>query len=292
MVRDRWEWDPEVQMLASRGYAVPQPQFRGSSGFGARFQLAGYHEWGRAMQDDITAGARWLADQGIADARRICIYGASYGGYAALWGVVKTPELYRCGVSFAGVSDLSLMFKDDSDVNDDSFGRLFRRRTVGDPAADEKLFDEVSPLKGAAKIQVPMFIAHGNLDARVPIVHSEKMVQALKANGKQVEWMPLPGERHGLGRDAARQRLQRALQLPRRAHLATGRASGDHDSRQGSAALTGLQKRRSPPQRASFGNRCDPASACGGDARRSRSAPGRPASTPRCSARELRRPAG
>ncbi|MBI3368124.1 MAG: S9 family peptidase, partial [Burkholderiales bacterium] len=108
-VRDGWNWDPLVQLLASRGYAVLQPQFRGSDGFGKRFMQAGNGQWGLAMQDDITASA------GHADPKRICIYGASYGGYAAMWGLAKTPELYRCGISFAGVSDLNFMFKDDSD---------------------------------------------------------------------------------------------------------------------------------------------------------------------------------
>jgi len=211
IVRDRWEWEPEVQLLASRGYAVLQPQFRGSAGFGRTFELAGHREWGRRMQDDITAGAQWLAAQGIADGRRICIYGGSYGGYAALWAAVKTPELFRCVASFAGVSDLSLMFKAESDVNTDTFGRLFQLRTIGDPAQAEQLFDEVSPLKGAARIQVPVLLAHGDHDARVPIVHSEKMVQALKANGKTFEWIPLPGEKHGISREAARERFYGAL---------------------------------------------------------------------------------
>lgn len=211
IVRDRWEWEPEVQLLASRGYAVLQPQFRGSAGFGRSFELAGHREWGRRMQDDITAGAEWLAAQGIADARRICIYGGSYGGYAALWAAVKTPDLFRCVASFAGVSDLSLMFKAESDVNTDSFGRLFQRRTIGDPGEVEKLFDEVSPLKGAAGIRVPVLLAHGDLDKRVPIVHSEKMVEALKANGKTFEWIPLPGEKHGIRREAARERFYGAL---------------------------------------------------------------------------------
>ena len=198
VVRDRWAWNPEVQMLASRGYAVLQPQFRGSAGFGPAFELAGIRQWGLAMQDDVTAGAKWLAEQGIADSRRICIYGASYGGYAALWALVKTPQLFRCGASLAGVSDLNLMFKDWSDVNDSEFGRLYRRRNVGDAEQDAKRLDEVSPLKGVARIQVPVLLAHGNLDRRVPIVHSEKMLEALKANGKSVEWIFLRGERHGI----------------------------------------------------------------------------------------------
>ena len=211
IVRDRWQWQPEVQLLASRGYAVLQPQFRGSAGFGRSFELAGHREWGRRMQDDVTAGAQWLAAQGIADPRRICIYGASYGGYAALWAAVKTPELFRCVASLAGVSDLALMFNAKSDVNSDSFGRLFELRTIGDPTEDAKLFDEVSPLKGAARIQVPVLLAHGDLDARVPIVHSEKMIQALNANGKQYEWILLRGEKHGISREAALERFYGAL---------------------------------------------------------------------------------
>jgi dipeptidyl aminopeptidase/acylaminoacyl peptidase len=211
IVRDRWDWDPEVQLLAARGYAVLQPQFRGSSGFGKAFRLAGYREWGRAMQDDVTAGAQWLAAQGIADPRRICIYGGSYGGYAALMALVKTPDLFRCGASLAGVSDLSLMFSDDSDANRDAFGRLFRRRTVGDPDADAKLFDEVSPLQHAGRVQVPVLLAHGDQDERVPIVHSEKMVRALKESGKKVEWIELRGEGHGFRYKKNRQRFYDAL---------------------------------------------------------------------------------
>jgi dipeptidyl aminopeptidase/acylaminoacyl peptidase len=211
IVRDRWQWQPEVQLLASRGYAVLQPQFRGSAGFGRRFELAGHREWGRSMQDDITAGAEWLAAQGIADARRICIYGASYGGYAALWAAVKTPDLFRCVASFAGVSDLALMFTAKSDTNSDPYGQLAERRLIGDPATDAKLFDEVSPLKGAARFRVPVLLAHGDLDVRVPIVHSEKMMEALKANGKQFEWILLRGEKHGISRDAARERFYGAL---------------------------------------------------------------------------------
>ncbi|MEO6895209.1 MAG: S9 family peptidase [Caldimonas sp.] len=210
VVRDRWAWNPEVQMLASRGYAVLQPQFRGSSGFGKSFELAGYGQWGRTMQDDVTAGAEWLVAQGIADPRRMCIYGGSYGGYATLWALVKTPRLFRCGASLAGVSDLNLLLTDSSDTNESQLGRLMLHRYVGLSAGDPRL-DEVSPLKNAARIEVPVLLAHGNLDKRVPIAHSEKMVDALRANGKRVEWIYLRGERHGLRYDENRELYYQTL---------------------------------------------------------------------------------
>ena len=124
---------------------------------------------------------------------------------------MKTPDLFRCVVSLAGVSDLALLFNAKSDVNSDPFGRIFELRTIGDPNEDTKAFDEVSPLKGAARIQVPVLLGQGDLDARVPIIHSEKMIQALKANGKQYEWILLRGEKHGISREAARERFYGAL---------------------------------------------------------------------------------
>jgi dipeptidyl aminopeptidase/acylaminoacyl peptidase len=211
MARDRWNWDPVVQLLASRGYAVLQPQFRGSAGFGNRFRQAGHHQWGLAMQDDVTAGAQWLAAEGHADPNRICIYGGSYGGYAAVWGLIKTPDLFRCGVSFAGVSDLTYMFKDDSDVNDDPVARLSQRRTVGDPKTQQQAFDAVSPLKNAALIKAPLLLVHGNEDERVPIAHSRKLLAELRRHRKSVEWLELEGEGHGIWGKDNRQRFYDAL---------------------------------------------------------------------------------
>jgi dipeptidyl aminopeptidase/acylaminoacyl peptidase len=211
LVRDRWAWNAEVQMLASRGYAVLQPQFRGSVGFGKSFEHAGYRQWGRAMQDDVSAGAEWLAAQGIADPRRICIYGASYGGYAALWALARTPALFRCGASFAGVSDLGLMFLARSDVNRTELGRLYQRRTIGDHEADAKRLAEVSPLLHAERFVAPVLLGHGDKDERVPIVHSQNMLSALQAHGKSVEWIELKGEAHGIGHPANRERFYGAL---------------------------------------------------------------------------------
>jgi dipeptidyl aminopeptidase/acylaminoacyl peptidase len=197
--RDHWGWDVEAQLLASRGYVVFQPQFRGSTGFGRAFEWAGRGQWGLAMQDDITAGVRHLVAEGIADPRRICIVGASYGGYAAVWGLIKTPELYRCGVSLAGVSDIGHMLTDWSDTNRSKMSREWMRRTVGDRRRDQAAFDAVSPLKHAARINAPLLIAHGDEDERVPISHAHKLMSAMDRAGKPYEWLPLPGEGHGIG---------------------------------------------------------------------------------------------
>ena len=198
-------------MLASRGMAVLQPQFRGSDGLGERFERAGYGQWGRAMQDDVSAGARWLVREGIADPARLCIYGSSYGGYAAMWGMASTPALYRCGISHAGVSDLALMFKDDSDVSRRATGRLYQQRVIGDPRSRAQDFDAVSPLKKAASIQGPVLIAHGLRDVRVPIVHARRLVTALREAGKPVESLEFVDEGHGLHTDANRQRFHGAV---------------------------------------------------------------------------------
>ena len=196
--RDRWAFNSEVQILAAHGYAVFQPQFRGSAGFGRKFEQAGYGQWGQAMQDDITAGVHYLVDQGIADPKRICIVGASYGGYAALWGLARTPELYKCGVSIAGVSDLELMLNDDSDVAKSNLFREMQRSRVGDPDLMQATWDSVSPLRHADLIQAPLLLVHGERDQRVPIVHGEKMRDAMKARHKDVTWLTFPHEGHGI----------------------------------------------------------------------------------------------
>jgi len=196
--RDHWAWDPEVQLLAQHGYAVLQPQFRGSTGFGAAFERAGRGQWGLAMQDDVTDGVRHLIDKGIADPRRICISGASYGGYAALWGLIKTPELYRCGISVAGVSDLDEFLSGRSDINRKPALResFMFRLNAGDSRKPE--FAAVSPLKQVARIRAPVLVVWGEQDRRVPPEQSERMVAALKANDKTYQWRSYRREAHGL----------------------------------------------------------------------------------------------
>jgi dipeptidyl aminopeptidase/acylaminoacyl peptidase len=196
-VRDRWMWNEEVQLLANRGYAVFQPQFRGSAGFGRRFEEAGYGQWGRAMQDDITDGVEYLVAEKVTDPQRVCISGASYGGYAALWGAVKTPQLYKCAISLAGVSDLNEMLSHSIFDDSTAASRELMRAHVGDPARSRRELDEVSPLKHAAQIQIPLLIAHGEEDTRVLPSQSKDMVKALKALGKPVEWMPFEKAGHG-----------------------------------------------------------------------------------------------
>jgi dipeptidyl aminopeptidase/acylaminoacyl peptidase len=196
-LRDYWGWNAEVQLLAAAGYVVFQPQFRGSAGFGAAFEQAGWHQWGLAMQDDVTAGVRYLVDKGIADPKRICIYGASYGGYAALWGLAKTPELYRCGVSLAGVTDIGEMLTDWSDANADEAGRAWHRKMLGDEKTDKASFDAVSPEKHANRIQAPVLIEHGEEDIRVPIGHAKRMTRALEGAGKPVWTRWYAREAHG-----------------------------------------------------------------------------------------------
>lgn len=195
--RDHWGWDPELQVLASRGYAVFQPQFRGSTGFGKKFVEAGFRQWGRSMQDDITAGVEHLVATGVADPKRICIFGTSYGGYAALWGLAQTPDLYRCGVSFAGVTDIAIMLKDRSDTNSNKFAREALRWHVGEGVLSQADLDAVSPLKNVERIVAPVLLMHGDRDERVPINHAVLMRDALKKTGKTFEWLQLDDVGHG-----------------------------------------------------------------------------------------------
>ncbi|MES2317579.1 MAG: alpha/beta fold hydrolase [Pseudomonadota bacterium] len=196
--RDQWGWSPDVQLLAAQGYAVLQPQFRGSSGFGRKFEQAGYGQWGLAMQDDVAAGVQYLIDQGIADPKRICIVGASYGGYAALWGLVKTPDLFRCGVSVAGVVDIETLLKSSSEATRNKAARELMRSRIGDLSLNKQQFDLVSPLKQVERISAPVLLVHGTEDQRVPIEHSKKMRDALRKLNKPHEWLELEGEGHSI----------------------------------------------------------------------------------------------
>lgn len=215
--RDHWGYDPEVQFLANRGYAVLQPQFRISTGFGRRLFVAGFREWGGRMQDDLTDAVRWAIDQGIADPRRICIYGASYGGYAALMGVVKTPELFRCGVNYVGVSDLELFFSRSFFGND--FLDNEQRQMVGDPSADREMLRAASPVNRVADIRVPLFMAYGGDDLNVPIEHGLGMKRALERAGKSFEWIVKETEAHGFAKAENRDEFYRTLEAFLRQHL-------------------------------------------------------------------------
>jgi len=188
---DSWGYDPDVQVLAAHGYAVLQVNFRGSTGYGLSHEVAGYKQWGLAMQDDLTDATRWAIAQGVADADRICIYGASYGGYASLMGVAKEPTLYKCAVGQVGVYDLAKMRSDDSLGND--FLRRYHERVM-----DDGDLAPVSPSRLAERIKVPVLISSGNLDERLPIKQSEMMEAALKQAGVPVETLYFKTEGHGI----------------------------------------------------------------------------------------------
>lgn len=176
--RDAWDYDPFVQFLASRGYAVLQPNFRGSTGYGKAFVERGYGQWGRAMQDDLDDGVDWLVKSGKVDAKRVCLMGASYGGYAALWGAIRNPERYRCAISVAGVTDLRDMLRFDRRAfSAPRYYREWEKKVMGEEKLD---LDAVSPLKQAARLTIPVLIAHGEKDDNVPPRQGHRMADALK----------------------------------------------------------------------------------------------------------------
>lgn len=198
---DRLGFDWWAQAFSSRGYAVLQPNFRGSTGYGAAFQQAGNGEWGRKMQSDISDGLTYLAAQGIADPKRACIMGASYGGYAALAGVALQQGIYRCAVSVAGVSDVAKLAMTDrmESGNDPELSRSLKREIGSgrDLAA-------ISPIRFVDKVTAPVLLIHGKDDTRVHYEQSKDMAAALKRAGKTVEFVTLPGEDHWLSKGATR----------------------------------------------------------------------------------------
>lgn len=197
-VRDRWEWDAWAQLLANRGYAVLQPNYRGSGGYGQAHQVVGYRQWGTLMQDDLTDGARWAIAQGIADPRRLCIFGASWGGYAALMSATREPDLYRCAIAYAGVYDLEAQ-AEDADTANYFMGRTYLEKVLG---TDEDAFAAQSPVTYVAKLKAPVLIAHGTRDKRVPFSQAKILRKALKKHDKPFEWMEFSGEEHGFYSDA------------------------------------------------------------------------------------------
>jgi len=193
--RDHWEYDPAVQFLASRGYAVLQPQFRGSTGRGRSLVESGYGQWGLKMQDDLDDAVDWAARSGIVDPKRACIVGISYGGYAALWGALRNPDRYRCAVSVAGVSDLRAMLKYDSRfLLARRYVPQWRAKVMGEEKRD---LTAVSPIRHAASLRIPLMIVHGEKDDNVPVAQSRDMVKALQRSNRPVETVFYPNSGHG-----------------------------------------------------------------------------------------------
>ena len=191
-IHDDWAFDPEVQLLAAAGYSVLQVNFRGSGHYGEAFQRAGAQQWGLTMQDDLTDATRWAVEQGHADADRICIYGGSYGAYAALMGAVREPTLYQCAVGYVGVYDLQLMRQQDRRTG--RWVGTWLNEWVGTDAAQ---LAGTSPNLQAGRIQVPVFLAAGGRDEIAPVEHTRRMERALKAAGVPVESLYVASEGHG-----------------------------------------------------------------------------------------------
>jgi dipeptidyl aminopeptidase/acylaminoacyl peptidase len=203
--QDTLSYDYWTQFLASRGYAVLQPNFRGSTGYGTEFLNKGKGQMGFAMQDDVTDGVKWAVAQGIADPKRVCIVGASYGGYAAMWGVVRDPDFYRCSISIAGVAALRREVNDfGGSLKSNLYQRQWKEMTPD--------FNAVSPILSVNKIKVPMLLIHGKKDITVDHVQSEKMYTAMKKAGKYVEFVSVPLADHYFTREADRITLLRAME--------------------------------------------------------------------------------
>ncbi|MFM8229624.1 MAG: alpha/beta hydrolase family protein, partial [Chthoniobacterales bacterium] len=219
--RDAWGFDSEAQFLANRGYAVLQVNFRGSTGYGRAFWEKSFKQWGKTMQDDLTDSAKWLVDQGIADPKRIAIYGGSYGGYAALAGMALTPDVYAAGISYVGPSNLFTLLATVPPYWEPM--RKMNYEMIGDPEKDKDLLTAASPLFSADKIKSPLLIAQGANDPRVKKAESDQIVEALKKRGVDVPYVVKDNEGHGFHNEENRLYFFRAIERFLAEHLG-GRA--------------------------------------------------------------------
>ncbi len=207
--RDTWGFNPEIQLLASRGYAVLQMNFRGSTGYGREFWEKSFGQWGKTMQDDITDGVKWLIDQGIADPERIAIYGGSYGGYATLAGVTYTPDLYACAVDYVGVSNLFTFMNTIPPYWKPYLEMMYEM--VGDPEADSLAMAAASPALHTDKIKTPLFVIQGANDPRVNIDESDQIVRSLRDRGVEVPYLVKYNEGHGFHNEENRFESYKAM---------------------------------------------------------------------------------
>ncbi len=218
--RDGFAFDPQVQFLANLGVAVLQMNFRGSVGYGREFWQKSFGQWGLAMQDDVTDGVRWGIERGIADPTRIAIYGASYGGYAALCGLTKTPELFACGVSYVGVSNLFTWIE--------AFPPYWKpflemvHEMVGHPERDAERWRATSPFFHADRIVAPLLVAQGANDPRVRKEESDQIVGALRSRGVPVEYLVKENEGHGFSNEENQFEFYHAMERFLRSHLRLG----------------------------------------------------------------------
>ena len=209
-VRDTLEFDSLVQLLTNRGYAVIQPNYRGSGGYGEAHYRLGTGQIGRTMQDDLDDAMDWAVSEGIADPKRVCMLGSSYGGYAALWAAIRNPERYRCAVSFAGVTDWKRLLKYDSRYLSRNVNKLWRGEVLGAEGSAD--LDQVSPLLQIGKLSRPVLLAHGDEDSRVPLKQFTALRDAATKAGKPVEAMVFAGEGHGFEKDENRAQWYAAIE--------------------------------------------------------------------------------
>lgn len=215
--RDSWGYNPEVQWLANRGYAVLQINYRGSTGFGKSFISAGNKEWGRKMHNDLIDAVNWAIEKGIANPEKIAIYGGSYGGYAALAGAAFTPDVFCCAVDIVGVSNLLTLLN-----SIPAYWEVFRKdlyQKIGNPQTEEELLKERSPLFSADKIKIPLLIAQGAHDPRVKQAESEQIVNALKEKGLQYEYLLFEDEGHGFAKEENKMTFYKATEKFLAKHL-------------------------------------------------------------------------
>jgi dipeptidyl aminopeptidase/acylaminoacyl peptidase len=222
--RDNWGFSGETQFLANRGYAVLKVNFRGSTGFGMEHLKSSWKQWGQSMQNDVTDAVNWAIEQGIADPDRICIYGGSYGGYAAMAGLAFTPELYKCGINYVGVTDIPLLLKTTPDAWAASEEQM--EVMIGDPRKDKEFLEQWSPSNHANNIRAPVFMAYGLKDPRVNIKHLKVMEKALDKAGVEYESMVKSDEGHGFRKEENRFDFYGRMESFLATHLKSGGQAG------------------------------------------------------------------
>ena len=215
--RDSWGYSSQVQFLANRGFGVFQMNFRGSTGYGREFWELSFKEWGKSMQDDITDGVKWLIDEGIADPKRIAIYGASYGGYATLAGLAFTPDLYACGVDYVGVSNIFTLLETLPPYWE--LGRQMMYEMIGNPETEKDLLEAASPIFHVDSIKVPLFVAQGANDPRVKQAESDQIVEALRSRSVEVPYMLKEDEGHGFYNEENQFDFYRAMEKFLKKHI-------------------------------------------------------------------------
>lgn len=215
---DSWGFDSDAQFLASRGYGVLQVNYRGSGGRGKDFIESGYGEWGGKMQDDVADGVKWAIDSKLADPNRICTFGASYGGYAAMMQPIRYPGMYKCAIGYVGVYDLDV-FKKEGDIKDRASGRRYLDRVIG---SDPEQLKAWSPARNVDKIKVPVFLVQGSVDRRVPMEQFNALKDAFKAAGTPIETMVAQGEGHGFYKPENRAELYRRMEAFLAKHIGPG----------------------------------------------------------------------